>query len=70
MAWDPDLANVGRLMKETGCGGREARFALKLRKNIFVFAVEYLERRDAPGSMSPEERFPRWFQYLSERRRV
>ncbi len=61
---------IAQIMLQTGCNTQSATAALRIRGNILVFAIEYIERRDLPRTMSQEERFPMWFQYLEQKKRV
>ncbi len=61
---------IAQIMLQTGCNAQSATAALRIRGNVLVFAIEYIERRDLPRTMSQEERFPMWAQYLEQRRRV
>ncbi len=58
------------LMEATGCDHRTAINALTLREGILDFSIEYIKRRDILSSMSQDDRFPLWFQYLTQKRRV
>ena len=60
---------IARLREETKCTLRAAYHALSLREGILEFAIEYIERRDIPESMSQERRYPRWSQYLHEKKK-
>lgn len=64
-----DPKKVAELMLETGCSASAATAALKIRKGIMIFALEYLNRRDLSGAMDARERFPAWAQYIKEKRR-
>jgi len=61
---------IALLREQTGCSLTLARTALSIREGILDFAAEYIERRDLGGSMSPEQRYPRWAQYLKQKARV
>jgi len=61
---------IAQIMLQTGCNAQSATAALRIRGNILVFAIEYIERRDLRQPMSQEERFPKWFQFLEQRKRV
>ena len=60
---------IAQLREQTKCTLRAAYHALDIREGILEFAIEYLERRDLPQSISQAERYPRWAQFLKERRR-
>ena len=64
-----DPVKVAELMLQTNCTAASATAALKIRKGIIVFALEYLEMRDLSGVMDIRERYPRYFQYLKEKQR-
>lgn len=64
-----DPVKVAELMLQTKCTAQSATAALKIRKGILIFALEYLERRDLSGVMDIKERYPRWAQYLKEKQR-
>lgn len=65
-----DPKKVAELMFETDCTANQATTALKLRKSIMEFAIEYLKRRDIERTMSPAERYPKWAQYIELRRKT
>ena len=64
-----DPKKVAELMLETNCSAAAATAALKIRKGIMVFALEYLERRDLSGTMDVRDRYPAWAQFIKEKRR-
>ncbi len=64
-----DPAKVAELMLQTNCTAASATAALKIRKGIMIFALEYLERRDLSGVMDQRERFPKWAQFIKEKQR-
>ncbi len=61
---------IALLREKTGCSLSQAAQALSLREGILDFAIEYIERRDLNRSMSQEDRFPLWSNYLLAKRRV
>lgn len=63
-------AQAKLLREKTGCSLHDSITALDVRDGIMEFAEEYLERRDLAAVMSVEGRFPRWFQYLDQKKRV
>ncbi len=65
-----DPKKVAELMLQTNCTASSATAALKIRSGIMVFAIEYLIRRDLSGTMDTRERYPQYFQYLEQRKRV
>ena len=65
-----DPVKVAELMLQTNCTAASATAALKIRKGIMIFALEYLDRRDLSGVMDIKERYPRWNQYLEQKKRV
>lgn len=67
--WANDRA-VERLRKRTGCSQIMAVLALELREGLEEFAVEYLQNRDLPVAQDEADRYPKWFQYLQQRRKL
>ncbi len=65
-----DPKKVAELMLQTKCTASSATAALKIRKGIMVFALEYLNRRDLTGPMDVRERYPAWFQYVKLTQKV
>ncbi len=65
-----DPVKIAELMLETNCTAASATAALKIRKGIMVFALEYLNRRDLTGPMDVRERYPKWAQFIKEKHRV
>jgi hypothetical protein len=61
---------IALIREQTGCSLTDAVKALALRDGILTFAIEYLERRDINSSMSLADRFPKWTQYQTQKRRV
>ncbi len=60
---------VDVLIKRTGCKRHDALVALDLREGIEEFAVEYLQQRDLPLALSEPERYPKFYQYLQQKKR-
>ena len=61
-----DPAKVAELMLETNCTAASATAALKIRRGIMLYALEYLLRRDLSGVMDARDRYPAWDQYLKK----
>lgn len=57
---------IAELRSRIKCSLHEATRALAVRDGILEFALEYLQSRDLPGAMSPEERYPKWSQFLQQ----
>ena len=58
------------IQDQTSCRREAAVLALEVRAGDAGFAIEYLQNRDIPLAMSEAERFPKWHQYLLQKRRV